>query len=57
MVSAVFVIALVATFFPVILPSRAPTASIVRVLLRFATLGSFIAFYFVFGMSQRRDDT
>jgi len=56
MVAAVFAIALVATFFPVILASRPPTVSVVRLLLRFATLASFVAFYFVFGMNQRRED-
>ena len=57
MVAAVFVIALGTTFFPVILASRPPTVSVVRLLLRFATLASFVAFYFVIGMNQRRDDT
>ena len=57
MVAGVFVIALVATFIPVILASRPPTVSVMRIFLRFATLASFISFFFVFGMSQRRDDT
>lgn len=54
MVAAVFVIALVTTFFSVILASEPLKVSIVRLLLRFATLASFIVFYFVFGLNQRR---
>jgi len=55
MVAAVFFVALVASFVPVVLASRPLTVSVVRLLLRFATLASFVAFYFVYGMSRRRD--
>lgn len=53
-VAAVFVIALVGSFFTVILAPRPLTVSVVRLFLRFATLASSIAFFFVFGVNQRQ---
>jgi hypothetical protein len=55
MVAAVFVIALVETFISVMLAPRPLRASVMRLLLRFATLPSDIGFFYVFGVKQRRD--
>jgi hypothetical protein len=55
MVAAVFVIALVETFISVMLAPRPLRASVMRLLLHFATLASLIAFFYVFGVKQRRD--
>jgi hypothetical protein len=55
MVAAVFVIALVETFISVMLAPRPLRASVMRLLLRFATLASLIVFFYVFGVRQRRD--
>jgi hypothetical protein len=55
-VATVFVVALVGTVFSVILAPRPPTVSVAHLLLRFAALASYIAFFFVFGVNQRRDE-
>jgi hypothetical protein len=56
-VAAVFVVALVGTFSVVILAPRPLTLSAVRLLLRFAALASCVAFFAVFGVNQRRQNT
>jgi len=55
-VAVVFLIALFGTFIAVILAPRPHIGSVVRLLLRFATLASFIVFFFLFGVNQRRDE-
>lgn len=52
-VAAVFAVGLAGTIFSVAV-TRPITASALRLLLRFATLVSFIAFFFVFGLNQHR---
>lgn len=53
-VAAVFVIALIGTFFAVLMTPRPVAASTLRLTLRFGSLASFIAFFFVFGLNQHR---
>jgi hypothetical protein len=56
-VAAVFVIALVGTFFAVILAPRPYSVWVVRLLFRFATLASLVAFFFVTGVNQQRGES
>jgi hypothetical protein len=54
-VAAVFAVGLAGTIFAVAV-TRPFTASALRLLLRFATLVSFVAFFFVFGLNQHRQN-
>jgi hypothetical protein len=55
-VAAVFVLALFGACYAAILAPRPPAVPLVRFLLRFATLASSLAFFFVFGVNQRRHE-